>query len=459
MHPDTARLLRAVDPGVLGERIRSARVAAGMTQRAVAAPEVSVAHVSRIEAGTRRPGPALLEVLAARLGTTAQDLLVGASSIEVDELQLALTFVELAFGSGDAAAALERSGEVVARARDVGRPDLLQRALLVHGLALEADGRVEDAIEALDELATLDAAGLTWIRGCIALCRCTRESGDLAHAIDRGEEARARISAAGLEGSDEAVQLTVTLAAAYFERGDVAFATRLCREAVSRAEAIGSPTARASAYWNASMVVAESGDVAGALPMAERALSLLGEGSDTRNVGRLRCVLATFQLASDPPDLDAAEENLVRGGAQMLGSNASPVDLARTVVTRARLHLLRGDAEGAERLAARAHASAGAAAPLLAADALSVLGQARRELGDGAGAVASYRDAVLVLSAVGADRSAARLWYDLGSLLEVSGETAAALDAFRRSAASTGVRGMSTLRTTARAERSAADPT
>ena len=278
----------------------------------------------------------------------------------------------------------------MARARSLGRADLLQRALLAHGLALEAAGRVAEAVETLDEVAALDAVGLTRIRGCIALCRCTRESGDLAHAIERGEEARAWISAAGLEGTDEAVQLTVTLAAAYFERGDVAFATRLCRDAVSRAEATGSPTARASAYWNASMVLAESGDVAAALPMAERALSLLGEGSDARNVARLRCMLATLQLASDPPDLDAAEENLALGGAQMLESSASTVDLARNDVTLARLHLLRDDAAGADS-AARAHASAEAEAPLLAADALSVLGQARRQLGDAAGAVASYR--------------------------------------------------------------------
>ncbi len=457
MHAENARLLRTVDPAVLGERLRSARVASGLTQRELGAPEASVAHVSRIEAGARRPGLALLGAMAGRLGTTPRVLLLGASAGEAEEVGLALTFVELALEGGDVAAALERSGIVLERARSVARADLLHRALLAHGRALESNGRLEEAIEVLDDLVGLDGTGLTWARGGIALCRCTREWGDLARAIDTGETVRARLTAAGLDGTDESVQLTVTLASAYHERGDVAFAARLCRDAVRRAETTGSPTARASAYWNASMVVAESGDVSEALPMAERALALLSEGSDSRNVARLRSVLATLQLAGDPPQLDAAEENLVRADAELRSSSASPVDVARNTLSRARVSLLRGDPRDAVDLASLAHGEVEGMAPLLAADALSVQGQALHLLGDPA-AVDRYRSAVLVLTGIGADRSAARLWYDLGTLLEASGETAEALDAFRRAAASTGLRGTTVVRATTPADSSAPLP-
>lgn len=436
-----------MDPAVLGERIRSARVAAGLTQRDLGAPEASVAHVSRIEAGARRPGLALLAAMAGRLGTTPRVLLLGAAAGETEEVELALTFVELALESGDAASAVGRSGGVVDRARPTGRSDLLQRALLAHGRALESSGRLEEAIEVLDDLVGLDGTGLTWARGGIALCRCNREAGDLARAVEAGETVRARLTAAGLDGTDESVQLTVTLAAAYHERGDVTVAARLCRDAVRRAEATGSPTARASAYWNASMVVAESGDVGEALPMAERALALLSEGSDGRNLARLRGMLATLQLADDPPQLDAAEENLVRAEAELRSSSASPVDVARNELSRARVSLMRGDPSDAVDRAGQAHREAEGLAPLLAADALSVQGQALHVLGDPA-AVDRYRSAVLVLTGIGADRSAARLWYDLGTLLEASGETAEALDAFRRAAASAGLRGTAVARAT-----------
>ena len=230
MLAENARLLRAVDPAVLGERLRSARVASGLTQRELGAPEASVAHVSRIEAGARRPGLALLVAMAGRLGTTPRVLLLGASAGEAEEVELALTFVELALESGDVASALERSGIVLERARSVARADLLHRALLAHGRALESNGRLEDAIDVLDDLVGLDGTGLTWARGGIALCRCTRDSGDLARAIDTGETVRARLTAAGLDGTDESVQLDRHAGVGLPRAGR----RRLCRPAVPR---------------------------------------------------------------------------------------------------------------------------------------------------------------------------------------------------------------------------------
>jgi len=51
----------------------------------------------------------------------------------------------------------------------------------------------------------------------------------------------------------------------------------------------------------------------------------------------------------------------------------------------------------------------------------------------------AYREAVLLLSGIGADRGAAQTWFELGGLLEGLGDEAGALDAFRRAAASTGL--------------------
>src|SRR5947208_6259531 len=45
-----------IDPVVLGERMRLARIRAGLTQSQVAGEDVSTAYISRIEAGQRRPG-------------------------------------------------------------------------------------------------------------------------------------------------------------------------------------------------------------------------------------------------------------------------------------------------------------------------------------------------------------------------------------------------------------------
>ena len=55
-------------------------------------------------------------------------------------------------------------------------------------------------------------------------------------------------------------------------------------------------------------------------------------------------------------------------------------------------------------------------------------------------AAQAYQDAVLVLSAIGADRGAAQLWFDLADLLDEVGQSEAARDAYKRAAASTGLR-------------------
>lgn len=68
------RCLRA-DPRALGDRLRETRLAAGLTQVEVTAGVASSAHLSRIEAGLRRPTPALLAALADRLGVSVEGLL------------------------------------------------------------------------------------------------------------------------------------------------------------------------------------------------------------------------------------------------------------------------------------------------------------------------------------------------------------------------------------------------
>ena len=110
-----------------------------------------------------------------------------------------------------------------------------------------------------------------------------------------------------LDTSDEAVQLAVTMAAAYYVRGDIGQAVRVCRKAMAKAETLESPVARASAYWNASVFEAGRGAVRDAIPLAQRALALLAEGQDARNLAGLRTHLGIMQLRMDPPQVDEAQ--------------------------------------------------------------------------------------------------------------------------------------------------------
>ena len=94
MDANIAELSKSIDPAILGRRLRNARVAAGLTQTELAAGDASTAYISRIEADQRRPDLKLLGLLASRLATTVDELLVGVTHDRRAELQKGLQPVE-----------------------------------------------------------------------------------------------------------------------------------------------------------------------------------------------------------------------------------------------------------------------------------------------------------------------------------------------------------------------------
>lgn len=441
MDPRHAELLEQADREALGRRLRAARLARGLTQGDVAHDIMSVAFLSRIEAGQRGPTVSALAALAKRLDVTVESLLGEPDRHVVDEIRLALDYAELSLESGQPEDAETHLQQALAKL-DTSRVDgMRDRARLLHARSLEATQREDDAILELEELTDdAKANGMTRIKAGIALSRIYRETGDLGRAIECGQRVMTYVEEAGLDSCDEAVQLAVTLAAAHFERGDTGHAVRMCRKAITRAESLGSAQARASAYWNASAMQARRGDVAAAVPLAERALALLGEGQDARNLARLRTEVGRLQLELDPPALDEARHNLEQAAAELEWSSGSPVDRAWTLLGLARVAFLAGDLGESRDLIGRVHLTADGHAPLAEAEALVLEGRTLAAEGEAELAALAYQKAVHRLSAIGADQGAAQLWFDLADLFTGLGMADAALDAYRRAAVSTGLR-------------------
>lgn len=437
MEADLAAAHQSIDPVLLGARIRNLRIAAGMTQGEVAGSDASIAYVSRIEAGKRRPELALLRTLTQRLNSSLEEVLLGVSRDQRAELLLALDYADLALRSGNANDAHERASAVLETARTSSDADLVRGALALRALAAEALGNLDDAIIDLEDLLEGPPDWDQWTRCAIALTRCYRESGDLTRACDVGEQALARLAAAGMEALDEAVQLTVTVASVYNERGDSNHAIRLCRRAARRAEEIDSPKARAAAYWNAAIMESDQGRVHSAIPLAKQALALLESEDDNRNLAKLHSQLGIFMLAGDRPDPQSAKQALERAAAQLEWSAATVIERAYNTVALARACLLLGDPDEADRLLA----AVGAVdeAPLLAAECALLRGQVHGARGRVEAARHSYLEAVRTLTSVGADRAAAQMWMDLGTLLDAVGEDDAAKSAYQSAAASTGL--------------------
>jgi len=434
-----ADLLRKIDPAELGQRLRAARIAKGMTQTDLAGSDVSVGYVSRIEAGQRRPNLQVLSDLCSRLGTPVEQLLMGVAPQELEQIKLNLDFAELALESGQATTAELQAREAVELAETASLKELAYRGRFLIARALEAQGMINDAIIELETLLSPRVGNVLQIKVGIALSRCYRESGDFSKAVEVGEMILEQLADTPLDSSDEAVQMAVTLAAAYFERGDTSQAVRVCRKAITKAEILDSPVARASAYWNASMFEAQQGAVHDAVPLAQRALALLSEGQDARNLAGLRTQLGIMQLQMNPPQVAEAQENLEQAAQELRWCSAGPVEVGRNELAQARAHYLSGDVETAEALSTRVHENVKVLSPLTAADAKSLEGQVLAARGDVAAAVSAYREAVLILTAVGSDRHAAEMWFELAGLLEDVNEFDAARDAYRSAGAASGI--------------------
>lgn len=441
-----ADLLKEIDPAELGQRIRAARVAKGWTQTQLAGDDISVGYVSRIESGQRRPNSQTLVDLAARLGVPTERLLRGVTEREYDEIKLTLDFAELSLETGQHVEAETQAREAVARAESASQADLAFRGRYLIARALEGQGSIDDAILELEPLVRSRQGGVLRINCAIALCRCYRTSGDLSQAIEVGERVLAQLANSPLDSSDESVRMAVTLAGAYFMRGDTGQAVRICRKAIAKAETIESNSARAAAYWNASVFESEHGSVSNAVAMAERALSLMAEGQDSRNLARLRTQVGMMQLELDPPALAEAHKYLDQAAEELPWCSASPAEIAGNDLARARVMLLEGNLDGAEDMVLSTFEVATKEAPVLAAEARSLMGQIAASRGNTETAANAYRQAVFFLSAAGIDRDAAQLWFELADLLEDVGDLDAAREAYRSAAATTGLRSRTSTR-------------
>ena len=436
MSPELARQLTALDPAVLGGRIKAARVAAGLTQPELAGADASVAYLSRIESGQRRPGTDLLQILAGKLGVTIDYLAHGEGWQDASRLELLLDHAELSVAGGEGDNALALAREALGSPGLQAVPGGVVRARYLEARALHRLGDPA-AVPAFQALLGEAADSGIRLKVATSLSSIWREAGQFERAIAVAQTQLASETADAL-GTEEGIRLAVTLAAALFFSGRTEEAAELCDRAITESERLNSPVARASAYWNASLFRAESGDVAGALPLAKRALHLLENTERVRDVGSLRTTLSSIMLRTDPPRLEEAREQLRLADLELEWSQASPGERARNqlVTTQA---MLVGETRRRQGAALEVVEAYSDAEPLIAVDALILLGQAAWTTGDREEAQQWYRRAIATLTGVGADREAAQVWFELGTLSAQAGLVAESADAFQRAAASAGL--------------------
>ena len=437
MSPQLAHQLTGLDPAVLGARIKAARLAAGLTQPELAGTDASVAYLSRIESGQRRPSTELLVSLAAKLGVTIEYLAHGDGWEDASRLELQLDHAELSLAGGEGANALALAREALASPGLQAVRGGHTRARYVEAAALNrlGDPAAVPAFQAL--LSDTDDQRIR-LKVATSLCFIWYEAGQFERAIALAQAQLATLDDQGL-ATEEGIRLAVTLAGALFTSGRTEEAAELCDRAIAESERMDSPVARASAYWNASYFRAESGDIAGALPLAKRALHLIENTERVKDLGSLRTQLSAFMLRSDPPQLEDAREQLRLADLELEWSQASPGERARNHLVNAQALLLDGDTEAARERALEVAEAYSHERPLISVDAMILLGQISWASGEREDAQQWYRRAIALLTGMGADREAAQVWFEIGTLAAQAGLVAESADAFQRAAASAGL--------------------
>ena len=423
----------------VSDRVRELRLAAGLSQTALAGDAFSPSYISLIEAGRRVPTDAALEVLAARLDTTVDYLKHGDTAPSEARARLEIDYAKLALADGDPQQARDR---LLALDLALIAPAHHTEILLTLARAHDALGELELAVGVLEPLLVrlrkrsyhIDVAAVA-----NALVGAYLESGDLHRAIDVGERVGEDLEQAGLTGTDEHLRLASTVLWAYIERGDMLYATHRVGELITQADVHGTPRGRGSVYWNAALVAEARRDFTLAHRYTQRALALLGEGASTRDLARLRLNYAWLLLRSDPADPREALRQLDAAEAQ-LGAVGADVDLAKVEVERSRAHLMLGDVAASERWARAAIDRLDGAPRLETAGAHLALGDAMHASGRQDEAAAAYGWAADMLGMMSANRESAAAWRELGDRFLSRGDMVRAAEAFDRALSEAGFR-------------------
>jgi transcriptional regulator with XRE-family HTH domain len=416
----------------IGARVRELRQARGLSQQALACEGISPGYVSLIESGKRTPSAATAQLLAERLGVPVDRLVEDPRPLASDTARVEANFARLALANGDPAEAVRCLAKI-----DLDQLDSRTAcdAALVLAESLQETGQLDRAVGVLETLIDRCRRDGSWVTLAIAaasLAVMYIESGDISRSIDTARLAVQEIEEAGLEGTEEHLRLSSVLVFAHYERGDLLYATRCSEELIALADRVGSARARGSVYWNAAVVAHSRGRTSDAITLTDRAVALLGEQDESRDLPRLRLHYAWLLLNHEAPQaeqalaqLDRAETDLTLAGSQL--------DLGTAAAFRGRAYLVLGRVEDAAEQAARALQLLGPSEHIERVGALILLGDVGTAQYHLDLALESFGEAELVLSGMKPSRATARLWRELGDAWRDHGDSRRAIAAYEHS--------------------------
>ena len=339
----------------VGERVRSLRRSAGLSQEELAAGRFSKEYVSQIERGKTRPTAETLEWIAGRLDTDREFLQHGVSKADVERVDAALAEAERLVETAQYEDALASLRDARERAGATPSPPRALQLLRTEAWIRIRTGDLGQVMSLLEEAATLtvspgftdvDRADVVFLVGVLRY-----SESKIGEAIVLFGEALELVVAA--DGSADRLRSDVFhwRARCHRRNRDWVAAEEDIERALELADAAADQRRSADALFQASLVAQRQGRWALARMHAERARALFAELGDRATVGRLLNNLAGLEhLLGDTPRAAA----LLDEAFAIFVDLDLPVDAGYVCSSLAEVWLESGELERSETHARRA---------------------------------------------------------------------------------------------------------
>jgi len=405
----------------VGQRLRAAREAAGLTQRDLATTDCTPAYISRIEKGERVPSLQLMREFAARLGVSDDYIAYGSAGRPRSGFTLAEARVALRLG--ELAEARRLADDALSAARSDADRAL---ASAFFGEIALAEGEYRAAVDAIERARLLDpTVESREPNAADALGRAYARLAEYGSAIAVFTRVRDRAAEQG--DPIEAIRFGALLASALTDSGDFTGAERALAGVLQGVEGLDDPLSRARALWAQSRLRAMQEDADAAAFYAERALEILEVSDQDYYAALAHQLLAHIEL--DRGNGERALE-LLASASPLIAATGRRFEQARFEIERARALLSTGRREEAASVAMAAAAAISGDFTVDAGRCYLLIADVFRELDDDARARELYELAVQLLEAM-PTRYLVEAYSKLAQLLEDQGDEAAALDALK----------------------------
>jgi transcriptional regulator with XRE-family HTH domain len=290
----------------VGERLRTLRLAAGLTQSELADGRFSKEYVSQIERGKTRPTAETLEWLADRLAVDPAYLIGGVSAEERGRVEAALARAEALSEQGEHAAAADAYADGREAVAATGAADLELRSLLGESLSLAQSGGVPEGLSLLARARDLaEGSSFSDVDRAAVLLRlgiCRYHLSSISTAVSLLSSALELADRSGLPCDGLRGDILDWRSRCYRRQRDWQAAREDVERALELAEFAHDHRASAQAYFQASLVAEREGHWLLARTYAERARGYYEELEDRANVGRLLNNLGGLNFTLGSPE-------------------------------------------------------------------------------------------------------------------------------------------------------------